>query len=137
MAVVLLYFAFRLVLLTQDTIAATALSLVGGAGFAALRGVDAVGATIIFGLLTERALGRTSLRASCRVCLALGYLVAVLFAVWVNPELAPEVTEPLPISRQDMIGEGATAALFTLLMVGSYGGLFTPREAAGKGLRPL
>jgi tripartite ATP-independent transporter DctM subunit len=89
---------------------------------------------IIFGLLTESDIGKLFIAGIIPGVLGIVlYLVAVVVAVRVNPALAPEVTAPLPISRKDLIGVLATAALFTFIMAGIYGGFFTPIEAAGMG----
>ena len=89
---------------------------------------------IIFGLLTESDIGKLFIAGIVPGLLGIGlYLVAVIVAVRINPALAPEVREPLPISRQDLIGVLSTVALFAFIMTGIYGGLFTPIEAAGMG----
>ncbi|TMV89987.1 TRAP transporter large permease [Thioclava sp. BHET1] len=89
---------------------------------------------IIFGLLTESDIGKLFiagiLPGVLGICL---YLVAVMVAVRLKPELAPKVRRPQSMSRSDMIGVLATLALFIFIMVGIYGGFFTPIEAAGMG----
>ncbi|TLP48276.1 TRAP transporter large permease [Cohaesibacter sp. CAU 1516] len=89
---------------------------------------------IIFGLLTESDIGKLFIAGIIPGLLGvLLYLAAVMVAVRFQPDLAPDVTEPHPISRTDMVGVLATVGLFVFIMVGIYGGFFTPIEAAGMG----
>lgn len=89
---------------------------------------------IIFGLLIESDIGKLFIAGILPGLLGIAlYLAAVVVAVRVNPRLAPDVAEPLPIARSDLIGVLATVALFSFIMVGIYGGIFTPIEAAGMG----
>ena len=89
---------------------------------------------IIFGLLTEADIGKLFLAGIIPGILGIiGYLIAVMVAVRVKPSLAPKVKEVQPISRPDMVSVAAVLALFLFIMVGIYGGLFTPVEAAGMG----
>lgn len=89
---------------------------------------------IIFGLLTEADIGKLFLAGIIPGILGIaGYLVAVLVAVRLNPALAPETRAPAPLSRRDAISVAAVLALFAFIMIGIYGGFFTPIEAAGMG----
>lgn len=89
---------------------------------------------IIFGLLTEADIGKLFLAGILPGMLGiLGYLLAVVVAVRLKPELAPEVGEVHPLTRQDAISVVAVLALFVFIMAGIYGGFFTPIEAAGMG----
>ncbi|WP_174802987.1 TRAP transporter large permease [Martelella limonii] len=89
---------------------------------------------IIFGLLTEADIGKLFLAGIIPGILGIiGYLIAVMVAVRIKPSLAPKVKEVQPISRPDMVSVAAVLALFLFIMVGIYGGLFTPVEAAGMG----
>ncbi|MFV0410024.1 MAG: TRAP transporter large permease [Paracoccus sp. (in: a-proteobacteria)] len=89
---------------------------------------------IIFGLLTEADIGKLFLAGIIPGILGIiGYLLAVMVAVRIKPDLAPKVGEPHPMSRRDLISVIAVLGLFTFIMVGIYGGLFTPIEAAGMG----
>lgn len=89
---------------------------------------------IIYGLLTETNIAKLFIAGIIPGILGvILYLVAVKAAVWRNPSLAPEVTESEPMSRQDVIGVFAVLGLFAFIMVGIYGGFFTPTEAAGMG----
>ncbi|RCW87212.1 TRAP transporter large permease [Paracoccus lutimaris] len=89
---------------------------------------------IIFGLLTEADIGKLFLAGIIPGIVGIiGYLLAVMAAVRLKPELAPEVGEVVPMTRQDAISVVAVLALFAFIMIGIYGGLFTPIEAAGMG----
>lgn len=86
---------------------------------------------IIFGLLTEADIGKLFLAGILPGIL--GYLAAVLVAVRMRPDLAPPVSGVTPMSRRDVIGVVSVLGLFAFIMIGIYGGLFTPIEAAGMG----
>ncbi|ETA52272.1 TRAP transporter large permease [Ponticoccus alexandrii] len=89
---------------------------------------------IIYGLLTESDIGKLFIAGLIPGALGiLFYLIAVMVAVRLNPELAPETGDRPPMSRTDKIGVVGTLALFVFIMVGIYGGFFTPIEAAGMG----
>ncbi|MDB6178221.1 TRAP transporter large permease [Paracoccus sp. Z330] len=89
---------------------------------------------IIFGLLTEADIGKLFLAGIIPGILGIiGYLLAVMVAVRLRPELAPQVGEVQPMSRRDAISVVAVLALFVFIMAGIYGGFFTPIEAAGMG----
>lgn len=90
---------------------------------------------IIYGLLTETNISKLFIAGIIPGLLGIIlYLVAVKAAVWVKPELAPDVVrETEPMKRTDLIGVLCVFGLFLFIMVGIYGGLFTPTEAAGMG----
>jgi|TARA_A100001391_G_scaffold103323_1_gene68862 tripartite ATP-independent transporter DctM subunit len=89
---------------------------------------------IIYGLLTESDIGKLFIAGIVPGLLGVAlYLIAVMVSVRVDPSLAPEVGEPVPMSRNDLVGVLATIALFVFIMGGIYGGVFTPIEAAGMG----
>lgn len=89
---------------------------------------------IIFGLLTEADIGKLFLAGIIPGILGIiGYLLAVMVAVRLKPELAPQVGEAHPMTRRDAISVAAVLTLFLFIMVGIYGGFFTPIEAAGMG----
>ena len=89
---------------------------------------------IIYGLLTESDIGKLFIAGILPGVLGIAlYLVAVLVAVRVKPSIAPAVGEVAYMTRSDVIGVLATLALFVFIMVGIYGGFFTPIEAAGMG----
>jgi tripartite ATP-independent transporter DctM subunit len=89
---------------------------------------------IIYGLLTETNISKLFIAGVIPGILGVVlYLLAVKVAVWINPELAPEVTESEPMSGSDLVGVFSVLGLFLFIMVGIYGGFFTPTEAAGMG----
>lgn len=89
---------------------------------------------IIYGLLTETNIAKLFIAGVVPGILGvLLYLMAVKVAVWVKPSLAPDVTESQPLERSDVIGVLCVLGLFIFIMVGIYGGFFTPTEAAGMG----
>ncbi|MCF6370933.1 TRAP transporter large permease [Rhizobium halophilum] len=89
---------------------------------------------IIFGLLTEADIGKLFLAGIIPGILGIiGYLLAVIVAVRLKPDLAPKVAEPHPLSRRDAVSVFAVLGLFVFIMSGIYGGFFTPIEAAGMG----
>ncbi|NRG17164.1 TRAP transporter large permease [Rhizobiales bacterium] len=89
---------------------------------------------IIYGLLTESDIGKLFIAGIVPGLLGLAlYLAAVQVAVRLNPALAPRDTQPEPLTRRDGLGVLALVILFAVIMVGIYGGFFTPTEAAGIG----
>ncbi|SDU38173.1 TRAP transporter large permease [Stappia sp. ES.058] len=89
---------------------------------------------IIYGLLTESDIGKLFIAGVVPGVLGLFlYLVAVQVAVWRKPELAPPATDLEPLNTRDALGVAALLLLFAIIMVGIYGGFFTPTEAAGIG----
>ena len=89
---------------------------------------------IIYGLLTETNISKLFIAGIIPGILGVVlYLVAVKVTVWIKPELAPDVTESEPMDSSDLVGVFCVLGLFTIIMVGIYGGFFTPTEAAGIG----
>ncbi|EIE51307.1 C4-dicarboxylate ABC transporter permease [Salipiger aestuarii] len=89
---------------------------------------------IIYGLLTESDIGKLFIAGLIPGVLGiLFYLIAVMVAVRLNPGLAPEAGQSQPMTRQDKLGVLGTLGLFAFIMIGIYGGFFTPIEAAGMG----
>ncbi len=89
---------------------------------------------IIFGLLTEADIGKLFLAGIIPGILGIiGYLLAVMVAVRLKPELAPKVGEVHPMTRRDALSVVAVLSLFVFIRAGIYGGFFTPIEAAGMG----
>ncbi|MGO1118139.1 TRAP transporter large permease [Rhodovibrionaceae bacterium A322] len=90
---------------------------------------------IIYGLLTESDIGLLFLAGVIPGILGIVfYVLAVMLAVRIKPELAPDKgADPAPLTRQDLMGLLSVLGLFSLIMVGIYGGFFTPTEAAGIG----
>jgi tripartite ATP-independent transporter DctM subunit len=90
---------------------------------------------IIYGLLTEADIGKLFIAGIIPGLLGiLLYLAAVYVTVRLKPELAPtERDENVPLDRKDVWGVFAVVGLFAVIMIGIYGGFFTPTEAAGIG----
>ncbi|MBK0326119.1 TRAP transporter large permease [Rhodobacteraceae bacterium F11138] len=89
---------------------------------------------IIYGLLTETNIAKLFIAGIIPGLIGVVfYLLAVKGAVLVNPDLAPDNEKPEPMSRSDLVGVFAVLGLFLFIMVGIYGGFFTPTEAAGMG----
>jgi len=89
---------------------------------------------IIYGLLTESDIGKLFIAGLLPGLLGIIlYMVAVVVAVRLKPDLAPPVTQSEPMAKHDRIGVFGTLGLFVFIMGGIYGGFFTPIEAAGMG----
>ncbi|MEP3295258.1 MAG: TRAP transporter large permease [Pseudoruegeria sp.] len=90
---------------------------------------------IIYGLLTETNIAKLFIAGVIPGILGvILYLAAVKIAVYINPSLAPDAnTDSTPMARSDFIGVLSVLGLFLFIMVGIYGGFFTPTEAAGMG----
>lgn len=90
---------------------------------------------IIYGLLTEADIGKLFIAGIIPGLLGiLLYLAAVYVTVLIKPELAPtERNEDVTLERKDVWGVLAVVGLFAIIMIGIYGGFFTPTEAAGIG----
>ncbi|SDI57937.1 TRAP transporter large permease [Alloyangia pacifica] len=89
---------------------------------------------IIYGLLTESDIGKLFIAGLLPGAIGIVfYLIAVMVAVRLDPSLAPEAGSSQPMSRRDKMGVAGTLGLFLFIMVGIYGGFFTPIEAAGMG----
>ena len=90
---------------------------------------------IIYGLLTETNIAKLFIAGVIPGILGvILYLFAVKVAVWIKPDLAPDVvSEREPMNRADVVGVFCVLGLFLFIMVGIYGGFFTPTEAAGMG----
>ncbi len=89
---------------------------------------------IIYGLLTETNIAKLFIAGIVPGIIGvLLYLGAVMVAVRMNPALAPEEENTEPMSRTDVVGVFCVLGLFLFIMVGIYGGFFTPTEAAGMG----
>lgn len=89
---------------------------------------------IIYGLITEADIGKLFIAGIVPGLLGmLLYMLAVAVTVRVRPELAPAESDEHAVSRWDFVGVLCVLALFALIMVGIYGGFFTPSEAAAIG----
>ncbi|WP_420414439.1 TRAP transporter large permease [Roseibium sp.] len=89
---------------------------------------------IIYGLLTEADIGKLFIAGIIPGLLGVVfYMAAVYVTVLFKPKLAPSEHEDIPVERKDIWGVLAVLGLFAVIMVGIYGGFFTPTEAAGIG----
>ncbi len=89
---------------------------------------------IIYGILTESDIGLLFLAGIVPGIIGLlGYVAAVWAAVKLNPSLAPESYDVDDHPVEGLYGVILSVALFAFIMIGIYGGFFTPIEAAGMG----
>ncbi len=89
---------------------------------------------ILYGILTESDIGMLFLAGIIPGLIGLlFYVLAVGAAVKIDPSLAPADagTDDAPVDG--LYGVLLSAALFAFIMIGIYGGFFTPIEAAGMG----
>jgi tripartite ATP-independent transporter DctM subunit len=89
---------------------------------------------IIYGLITEADIGKLFIAGILPGLLGvLFYIGAVALTVRLKPDLAPQEAGIEPITRADINGVIAVIGLFAVIMIGIYGGIFTPSEAAAIG----
>ncbi|MFT5866463.1 MAG: tripartite ATP-independent transporter DctM subunit [Gammaproteobacteria bacterium] len=89
---------------------------------------------IIYGLITQADIGKLFLAGILPGLMGVGfYLITVSIVVRLRPQSAPSEGTVLPVSRADINGVIAVVSLFLVIMVGIYGGIFTPSEAAAIG----
>ncbi|ASP33584.1 TRAP transporter large permease [Labrenzia sp. VG12] len=89
---------------------------------------------IIYGLLTEADIGKLFIAGIIPGLLGVVfYLAAVYLTVLLKPDLAPQGAEDRKLERKDVWGVLSVLGLFAVIMIGIYGGFFTPTEAAGIG----
>lgn len=90
---------------------------------------------ILYGVLTETNIGKLFAAGMIPGLIGLlGYLLAVRYVTWRNPDMGPAGAK---LSWPDRLaafkGVWAVLALFVVVIGGIYGGFFTPTEAAGVG----
>ncbi|MGB7241610.1 MAG: TRAP transporter large permease [Sulfitobacter sp.] len=89
---------------------------------------------IIYGLITEADIGKLFIAGVLPGLIGvLFYTLAIAVTVRLKPSLAPDEGSELPVSTGDVNGVLAVIALFAVIMIGIYGGFFTPSEAAAVG----
>jgi tripartite ATP-independent transporter DctM subunit len=89
---------------------------------------------IIYGLLTESDIGKLFIAGVIPGLLGMVFYVgAIVVATRMNPDLAPKSEGTELFSQKERVGVIAITGLFVLIMVGIYGGFFTPTEAAAVG----
>lgn len=89
---------------------------------------------IIYGLITEADIGKLFLAGVIPGLLGMVFYIAtVAIIVRIKPELAPDEIDIATVTRRDFYGVVSVVGLFTIIMVGIFGGYFTPSEAAAVG----
>ncbi len=89
---------------------------------------------IIYGLITESDISKLFIAGIIPGLLGVaGYILAIVVVTALKPELAPKTQGTEPFGTRERIGVMAVVALFLIIMIGIYGGFFTPTEAAGVG----
>lgn len=89
---------------------------------------------IIYGLLTEADIGKLFVAGIIPGLLGvLFYLAAIYVTVLIKPDLAPTSRDGIALTRKDVWGVLGVLGLFAVIMIGIYGGFFTPTEAAAIG----
>jgi tripartite ATP-independent transporter DctM subunit len=90
---------------------------------------------LIYAIIAEQDIGKLFIAGVLPGLLLVAlFLGAVKFTVWRNPEFGPAGVPLEPeVKRQALRVVWPVLALFTLVLGGIYGGIFTPTEAAGIG----
>ncbi len=89
---------------------------------------------IIYGLLTESDIGKLFVAGIIPGLVGmLFYLGAIMVVTRLKPELAPKSEGSEAFTNKERVGVFAVTGLFVIIMIGIYGGLFTPTEAAAVG----
>lgn len=93
-------------------------------------------ALILYAILAEQSIGQLFVAAVIPALLAvLAYILAIMAVVTTNPSAAPKIETQ--VSRQELLsaakGSIGVLLLFTIVIGGLYGGLFTATESAAVG----
>jgi tripartite ATP-independent transporter DctM subunit len=90
---------------------------------------------IIYGVITETNIGKLFAAGMIPGLIGLlGYLVAVRYVTWRDPDMGPAGQKMSWSERLKALrGVWAVLTLFLIVIGGIYGGIFTPTEAAGVG----
>lgn len=90
---------------------------------------------VIYGIITETHIGKLYAAALIPGALGvIGYMIAVKWSVWRNPEAAPMAPRASWSARLgSLVGIWPIILLFGLVLGGIYGGIFTAAEASGIG----
>jgi tripartite ATP-independent transporter DctM subunit len=90
---------------------------------------------VIYGIMTESNIGLLFIAGIVRGLLGIAlYLVAVMITVRLNPDAGPPGERmDWPARWRALLGVWGVLVLFTLVIGGIYGGVFTPTEAGGIG----
>ncbi|MGE0736413.1 MAG: TRAP transporter large permease, partial [Alphaproteobacteria bacterium] len=90
---------------------------------------------VIYGFMTDTDIGKLFVAGVLPGMIGIVfYLIAIMVTVWRNPSSAP-AGDRMPLGEKWLAIRGVSGVvlLFTVVMVGIYGGIFTPSEAAGIG----
>ena len=90
---------------------------------------------VIYGFMTDTDIGKLFIAGLIPGALGIVfYLIAVWVSVLVNPGAAGRGSRLAPLERlRALQGVAGVLTLFAVVMIGIYGGIFTPAEAAGIG----
>ncbi len=89
---------------------------------------------IIYGLITEANIAHLFIAGIIPGLLGvLFYIATVAIVVKIKPVLAPKDAGKMIITNKDLFGVVSVVGLFAVIMIGIYGGFFTPSEAAAIG----
>ncbi len=91
---------------------------------------------LIYGFLTEQSIGKLFLAGILPgILLTLMFIITIAIVTWRDPEQAPQTQARATLAERLLALRDvwAVAALFTLVIGGMYGGVFTATEAAGVG----
>jgi len=90
---------------------------------------------VIYGIMTQTNIGHLFVAGIVPGVIAIFlYTLAVQWVVRRNPAMGPPGERmPWPVRLRTLAGVWGVIVLFLLVMVGIYGGIFTPTEAAGIG----
>lgn len=89
---------------------------------------------IIYGLITEANIAHLFIAGIIPGLLGvLFYIATVAIVVKIKPDLAPKDAGKMIITNNDLFGVVSVVGLFAVIMIGIYGGFFTPSEAAAIG----
>ncbi|MFA6018668.1 MAG: TRAP transporter large permease [Rhodospirillales bacterium] len=91
---------------------------------------------VLYGIFTEQSIGKLLLAGVIPGLISLaGYLVVIVIWVMRHPESAP--APKIEVDRREKLkslaGAWTSFVLFGIVVLGIYGGIFTPTEAAGVG----
>lgn len=90
---------------------------------------------IVYGVSTETHIGKLFMAGVIPGIIAVaGYMLAVKYVVWRDPSAAP-LAQAVPKSERTrlVVGMMPVVLMFSVVLGGIYGGLFTPTEASGIG----
>lgn len=90
---------------------------------------------IVYGILTEQSIGRLFIAGILPgILLSILFVAAIMIWTKINPELGPPGPKiPFKEKFRSLSGLTETLILFTMVMGGLFGGVFTPTEAGGIG----